>query len=441
MRTAWMRGLATAALATGIAAPARSQPAAPAAPASGHAQHEPAATSLFEGRDASGTAWLPPETPMYGLHRRAGSWELMAHGVGFLQFLSESGRRGTDQFGSINWIMGMARRPLGGGRFGLRAMLSLEPWTIRGCGYPDLLATGEVCRGEVIRDRQHPHDLFMELAAEYRHPVGDSLHWEAYGGLAGEPALGPAAYPHRLSAMGNPLAPIGHHWLDATHITFGVLTAGVAADRWKAEASIFNGREPDERRSNLDPAALDSFSARVWYLPTRAIAIQVSAGRLTEAEAPDHPGGPRVDVRRITASITWHRPVFTRAVWASTVAWGRNTEEGVATDALLLESTLLRDDREAWFGRFETVVKSAHDLEAPGDGTFTVAKLQGGHVRYFTPWRGLQPGVGGSVSLGIVPEALRALYGRRLNPGLAVYVTLRPRRHGEHGGHAEHGGH
>src|SRR5262245_55352952 len=201
------------------------------------------AATLFPSRDSSGTAWLPDRTPMYGFHRQQGAWEVMLHGNVFAQYLYESGEehRRKQQFGSINWFMGMARRPLAGGRAGLRAMLSLEPLTITGCGYPVLLATGETCDGDSIHDRQHPHELFMELAVEYDRPLGAGLRWSLYGGPAGEPALGPAAFPHRLSAMANLLAPIGHHWLDATHITYGVLTTGVYSNRWKAEASIFNG--------------------------------------------------------------------------------------------------------------------------------------------------------------------------------------------------------
>ena len=158
-------------------------------------------------------------------------WELMWHGNVFLQFINESApeHRGAHQTGSINWVMGMARRRAGAGRVGVRTMLSLEPWTIRGCGYPDLLATGETCDGDTIHDRQHPHDLFMELALEYERPLSGGLRWFAYGGPAGEPALGPVAFPHRVSALANPIAPIAHHWLDATHITFGVITTGVAA--------------------------------------------------------------------------------------------------------------------------------------------------------------------------------------------------------------------
>ena len=228
-----------------------------------HAGHDMAAMESM-ARDGSGTAWQPDSTPMYALHADKAGWMLMAHENAFVQVLHDSGERGQDQFGSINWFMGMADRKVGLGRVGLRGMVSIEPWTIGGCGYPDLLATGERCNGQKIHDRQHPHDLVMELAAEYDAPIRGSMRWQVYGGPAGEPALGPVAYPHRLSAMPNPLAPISHHWLDATHITFGVVTGGVYANRWKAEASVFNGREPDENRTNIEFAALDSVSGRLW---------------------------------------------------------------------------------------------------------------------------------------------------------------------------------
>ena len=353
----------------------------------------------------------------------------MAHGNAFAQFLYESGDRGSDQVGSIHWAMGMARRQVGAGRLGLRGMFSLEPWTIRGCGYPDLLASGEVCDSAGIHDRQHPHDLFMELVAEYDRPLAGSLRWHVYGGPAGEPALGPAAYPHRLSAMPNPLAPISHHWLDATHITFGVATGGVYDQRWKAEASVFNGREPDDTRADFDFAALDWYSGRFWFMPTSTIALQLSAGHLSEAEAA-HDAGPRVDVARVTASATYHHPMGAGSVWASTLAWGRNSEDGEATHAFLAETNVTLAERDAWFGRFELAGKSAHDLDIHGtDAIFTVAKLQAGYTRYMNTWRGFNPGFGGSLSAGIVPRALEAFYGNRVNVGFGVFVTLRPAIH------------
>jgi hypothetical protein len=275
-------------------------------------------------REGSGTAWLPQASPMYAIHLQRQGWELVVHSNGFGQFLGEAGTRGSNQFGSINWLMGMARRPVGPGRFGVRGMMSLEPWTIRGCGYPDLLATGERCEGEPIHDRQHQHDLFMEMALEYDAPVTSSLRWYVYGGPAAEPALGPVAYPHRISAMPNLLAPIAHHWFDATHVTFGVVTAGVYGARWKLEGSAFNGREPDEDRTDIDLGPFDSVSGRVWLIPTEHLVVQFSGGRLTDAD-PSEVGG-RVDVTRVTASLTYHHIFREGGIWASTVAWGRNSE-------------------------------------------------------------------------------------------------------------------
>jgi hypothetical protein len=386
--------------------------------------------SMPSSRDGSGTSWLPDDTPMYALHGQAGGWTLMAHANAFLQYLHDSGDRGTAQVGSINWFMGMADRSVGAGHLGLRGMVSLEPWTIRGCGYPDLLASGEVCDGEAIHDRQHPHDLFMEIAATYDRPLTGGVRLQLYGGPVGEPALGPTAFPHRISAAASPLAPITHHWFDATHITFGVVTAGVYGPRWKAETSLFNGREADETRTNVDFAALDSWSGRVWFLPARPWALQVSAGRLTEAEAGDD-GGPRIDVNRVTASATYHQLRRPGRIWASTIGWGRNQEPGNdATHAFLAETTLTRDERNTWFGRFELSEKSGHDLAIDSRNVLIVAKLQGGYTRYFAAWHGLTPGIGAGLSAGIVPASLEPAYGRRVNIGVGLFLTLRPGERG-----------
>ena len=196
-------------------------------------QHGTASTTsdLFPAREASGTAWQPDETPMYGMRYTLGAWEAMLHGSAFAQFLYEPGdthRTGgfsNRQVSAVNWFMAMRRRPAGGGRVGLRSMVSLEPWTVSDCGFINYLANGETCEGDTIHDRQHPHDLFMELAADYDAPLRGSLRWQLYAGFAGEPALGPSGFPHRVSAMPNPVAPIGHHWLDSSHITYGLITA------------------------------------------------------------------------------------------------------------------------------------------------------------------------------------------------------------------------
>ncbi len=169
----------------------------PPAPEHDHAamladqEHDHAAMMAGVTSEGSGTAWLPGTAPMYEFHGAAAGWSLMAHGNLFVQYLDESGARGGHQAGSINWFMVRGQHAAGAGRVGFSAMASLEPWTIRGCGYPDLLASGESCGGEAIHDRQHPHDLLMELAASYDRPLKGALRWHLYGGPAGEPALGP----------------------------------------------------------------------------------------------------------------------------------------------------------------------------------------------------------------------------------------------------------
>jgi hypothetical protein len=401
-----------------------------AAPA-GHSQHQhDSVASLFPAHEASGTSWVPAATPMYGAHLNRAGWQLMVHGQGFVQFLYESGEvhRTSHQAGSINWAMGMARRPVGGGWLGLRGMLSAEPWTIAGCGYPDLLATGETCDGDSIHDRQHPHDFVMELAAEYERPLPRGLRWHLYGGLAGEPALGPPAYPHRLSAMGNPVAPIGHHWLDATHIVFGVVTSGVSSERWRAEASLFNGREPDEHRAGIEAAAWDSFSGRVSFRPDAAWAVQVSAGRLNDAERLN---AVVKDITRLTASVTHQRQLRGRP-WATTAAWGRNREPLLASHALLLESAAGIGQRDLGFARFELAGKPAHDLhvhEVGLDVVYRVGKLQLGYLRDVLSGRGLVGSVGGSLSLSMLPDDLAPRYGGRVAPGVGVFLSVRPSSH------------
>jgi hypothetical protein len=441
MVRSWCVSLRLALAMTFVSVSVLAQPAAQAQP-QGAPHHHPAAEAmtLFPARDASGTAWLPMETPMYGVQRMLSGWSVMLHGTVYGQFLYESGteHHGGRQAGSINWAMAHARRTVGSGRLGLRLMASVEPWTLSGCGYPNLLATGEVCDEDSIHDRQHQHDLFMELAADYERPLTPSLRWQVYAGLAGEPALGPPAFPHRVSAMANPIAPIAHHWLDSTHIAFGLVTTGVATDRWKAEVSLFNGREPDDERWDFDLAALDSIAGRLSVSPTDRLTLQVSTAHLEEAEA-EFPPTPRTDVHRTTASATYHRPLGTDRLLATTLAWGLNAGIGVIpggtiderTHAVMLESSLALGERHAAFARVEVVEKPAHDLHAHeySRRIFTVGKLQGGYVRYLAPWKGLVPGLGATVSASLLPPELAPRYDGRIAPGLGVFAILRPARH------------
>ena len=204
----------------------------------------------------------------------------MVHGALDLYYNHQGTVRGDDQVGSTNWAMLMAMHPLGRGMLHLHGMLSAEPFTVGGRGYPLLLQTGETYQGVPLHDRQHPHDLFMELSARYELAVASNLGLSIYAAPVGEPAIGPVAYMHRPSAQNDPFAPLGHHWQDATHITFGVITAGVFTRTVQLEGTLFHGREPDDDRYDFDFGALDSYGGRVTVNPTPHWSLAGSYGYL-----------------------------------------------------------------------------------------------------------------------------------------------------------------
>ncbi len=380
---------------------------------------------LSDARDGSGTSWVPDQTPMHAISTMKGSWHLMFHDNVFVQFTKTGGARGDDHFGSVNWFMGMAQRDLGKGQFSVRAMVSLEPLTLGECGYPVLLATGEFCKDQPIHDRQHPHDFFMEVAARYRQAISENVAFEVYGGPAGEPALGPTAYPHRVSAMPNPLAPISHHWLDSTHISFGVLTGAVYGKKIKAEASVFNGREPDQNRYDFDLAALDSVSGRLSFLPNERWALQVSAGHLKDNDLGSI-GGRREDVNRVTASAIYHRLRDSGDISASTLAWGRNSTREHATNAVLGETQTTRGS-STWFARGEFGQKTSDDLVVPGNDVFKLASAQLGISQVIGTMQSMKLSVGGALTLAILPDRLSNVYGKRSPAGFVVFVNVFPR--------------
>src|SRR2546426_4763710 len=338
-----------------------------------------------ETRMGSGTSWLPDASPMHAVHYRLGAWALMLHGDGFLQYDWQGGSRGSNQLGFVNWVMGAATRPLGGGQLELRAMISAEPWTIGSRGYPLLVQSGEAYGGAPLHDRQHPHDLFMELAALYEQPVARNLGLSLYLAPVGEPAVGPVAFPHRPSAAADPLAPISHHWQDGTHITFGVVTAGVFTRNVKLEASWFNGREPDENRTNFDYTGrrLDSYSARLTVNPGPRWSLSTWYAYL---KSPDelHPDD---SLHRIGASALTTQPVGTGGgTWSSELIYDTNAQIGTGplASSVLVESTLDLDGTNSLFGRVEYVRKSAEELvisAVPATTQYDVGALALGYLR------------------------------------------------------------
>jgi hypothetical protein len=306
-------------------------------------------------------------------------------------------------------LMLQGSRTLGPGTLGLRSMLSLEPATIGDKGYPLLFQTGETADGKTpLVDAQHAHDLFMELAASYSVPTSDDSSVFAYVGLPGEPALGPPTFMHRYSAMEIPEAPLGHHWLDSTHISYGVVTLGTTLSDFKLDASVFNGREPDEHRWDIETGALDSEAIRLSYNPTSDWALQVSYGNLHEPEQLE----PGVDVERGTVSAIYNH-AWENNVWQTTLAAGRNNQQpGNTSDAYLVESALTLDHANTWFARGECVEKDELFTTGPLVGsTFTVYKLSLGYERELFKIDHVDIAVGGLGSLYWFDDALDASYG------------------------------
>ena len=364
-------------------------------------------------RDASGTSWQPDASLHEGFMQQIGEWHTMTHGWLSLVYDRQDGLRGGQKTFVSGMVMGMAQRQLGEGTLGLRAMMSPEPF-MGPQGYPLLFATGETANGiDHLIDRQHPHDLFMELAATYSRPINATSSWFVYGGLPGEPALGPPAFMHRMSGMDNPEAPISHHWLDSTHITFGVVTAGVVLDKVKIEGSAFRGREPDQYRYDIERPALDSFAGRVSWNPTRNLSMQVSYGSLKSPEGLE----PLRNEDRLTASAIYTASFGDGHLWSTTLAFGRKMlRPGDRLDAWLLESSLLFASHWTAFMRAERVMQNelTHDIPNLDGRIFTVGKVSAGGIYDFWHDSRIKVGVGALVSRYVMDDELKGLYGRDL---------------------------
>lgn len=369
-------------------------------------------------REASGTAWQPETSPHSGAHVTAGRWSLMGHGMFFGVYDWQGGPRGGEKAFVSGMAMGMARRPLGPGTLQLRAGLSPDPLMGRR-GFPLLLASGETADGAAqLVDRQHPHDLFTELSASYSLPLSKGSSLFAYAGLPGEPAFGPPPFMHRLSAQNSPEAPISHHWLDSTHISFGVITAGLVVGDLKLEGSRFNGREPDQHRFDIETGPLDSTALRLSWNPAPSLSLQASWARLIDPEQLE----PGEDQIRWSASALYNRPLGRNARWSTTLAWGRRSRDQGQLDAFLLESALARG-RWTLFARAERTEND--ELGAAGHGTaYRVGKVSLGALHDFRAAPHVRLGLGGLWAFNFVPAGLEPSYAGDRN-GAMLFLRVR----------------
>jgi hypothetical protein len=399
------------------------------------------------GAMGSGTSWQPSSGPMHMHYKVAGDWLLMFHYNLTAGINHQGGPRGVTKAESANWFMPMAYHKLGKGTLQLRGMFSAEPFTFPPGGSPLLFQTGETYKGQPLIDRQHPHDLFMELSAQYTLPLGERGTWFTYFGYPGDPALGPVAFMHRASASENPSATLSHHLQDSTHISFGVFTTGFTYRWFKLEGSIFNGREPDENRYDFDSHRWNSRSVRLWFMPNKNWTMQISHGFLRSPEAQE----PNADIRRTTASVQYNKP-FNRGNWAAALVWGRNHVSSPGEihnlNGYTAESTVNFLDKNYFYTRLELVDKD--DLLRPADRlqlgitqthpSFRIGAYTFGGVRDVWNTEKVSLAIGSDFTFYSKPSVLDQIYGN--NPvSWKLFFRVRPGKMdmSMHGTHAKPG--
>jgi len=360
-------------------------------------------------RESSGTSWQPDSTPFQGIMRMDHDRMCMIHGFVNGVYDRQDGPRGGEKTFIEGMFSFMGHFMTRYGTFGFRSMFSPDP-LMGSEGYPLLLQTGETADGKTpLIDRQHPHDFFSELAITYSHTFAENDSLFVYVGLPGEPAVGPPVYTHRFTAMFNPEAPITHHWFDSTHITFGVATLGYTWMDVKFEGSVFNGREPDQNRWDIDPPAFNSYSGRLSYNPLQNWAFQASYAWLNSPEQLE----PGTNIGRYTATAMYNRE-FGSSNWQTMAGWGRNDKKpGPGLNAFILESAVQIRAVQTVFARFENVEKD--ELFTPQSSlfgkTFTVGEVSIGYLYNLAALGRTQWGIGGTVSVSLLPGELKPVYG------------------------------
>jgi hypothetical protein len=389
--------------------------------------------NLPMSRDGSGTSWMPDASPMYMYMTSKDKSVFMLHGNIFLRYTKQDvfdkGSRGGQHFDAPNWFMGMYNRYIGAkGLFNAAAMISFDPFLVTQAGYPLLFQSGESYEGRKLVDRQHPHDLFSGLSIAYTQMLNKDADVFVYFGYPGEPALGPPTFMHRISAMNDPDAPLGHHWQDATHISFGVGTLGFRFENIKLEGSIFTGREPDEDRYDFDKMRFDSYSYRLSVNPSGNWSLQFSQGFIHSPELLK----PEIDITRTTASILHSLWLNGRDTYlAQSAVWGLNHSSDGHNEHSALYEANLQLNKQAIYGRYEFVQKSSEELDLQrefGDTNFSINTFTLGYNRTIYSLTYLQLAAGAQGTFNLSPHALHDSYG--MTPiGAQVYLQLKPNLH------------
>jgi len=397
-----------------------------AAPLSGQPAHDHVPLPAEENADPMAAMDEMPAMP---------HWMTMIHGYAFANANRQGGPSGGREFESQNHLMVMAARGWAGGKLSLLGTFTLEPATLPPEGSRQLFQRGETYEGVLLVDRQHPHDLFVQLGAAWEKQTGSAGRLRLYAAPVGEPALGPVAYPHRLSASENPTAPLAHHNQDSTHIAADVVTAGWKYTIFEIEGSAFHGREPDENRWDIEQGSLDSYAGRLWIRPTPELSLQVSSGHLEHPEKIEEG-----NQTRSTASIGWQSD-FPGGFFAATLVAGRNLTPSGPEWGNTLEWTWKFAGANFVYGRVESVDRDLYELtnkrQRPDDVAPHRTAVQAATLGFTRDVRLVseaETGVGLDATVYRFTERLDDVYGSR-PVSLHGFLRVRFGSAGHHAGH------
>ena len=330
---------------------------------------------------------------------------------------------------SQNWLMGAGERRVGRELFRLHSMLSFEPFTIQALGSPQVFQTGETYQEAPLIDYQHPHDLVMDLGADWTRPVprGRMLHRALRRRRAGARACRFHA-PRQCRGQSDGAArasPDGRHAYQPRgrdrRRSAGRADARRLMVSWRRAR-----REPD--RGGVRPPRLgtrDGCRGSTTAGTPRSVPAHLTTPEWVE---------PFSDVTRLTASVAFTRP---DGRLATLLSWGQNREIHGNLDAYLFEATVRPYSRHSWYTREELVTK---DILNPGGRHprgFThfhelsrVASFTGGYEFKLGESKMGRFGLGGDVTVYHVAENLLDNYGAPAS--FHVFLHYNPNRPAMH---------
>jgi hypothetical protein len=196
---------------------------------------------------------------------------------------------------------------------------------------------------------------------------------------------------------------------DYSHVTFGVITVGYFYKRVKIDTSLFNGREPDEKRYDIDEPRFDSGSIRLSMNPSNNTCLQFSHGYIKEPEVLE-PGGEHSPYNRISYL---ELSCFLRQHAFNGAGLG-NEQTGPRQGTKFLAEADYQFGENALFTRMEFIKKSGEELgleEEKSRDLFSISAFTLGIARTIFSSHNVSISIGALCTVSPVERDLGRIYG------------------------------